>query len=100
MDPRPFAALRTLVYATVFLGLWGWIALGARALDLALGGSLPGWTRPVGILLITLGLALALASAGAFIVGGKGGTPAPFDAPRAFVRAGPYRWIPRRPAAG
>lgn len=93
MDPRPFAALKTVVYATIFLLLWGWIALGARALDPALGGPLPMWMAPVGSLFMAVGLGLALASAGAFVLGGKGGTPAPFDPPREFVRAGPYRWV-------
>jgi len=93
MDSRVFAALRTIVYATVFLGLWAWISLLARSLDPSLGGALPAWAPPAGVLVMTLGGALALASAGTFVLGGGGGTPAPFDPPRRFVRAGPYRWV-------
>lgn len=92
MQSRLFAALRTLVYATVFLALWGWLALLARPLDPALGGPLPGRARLAGILVMTLGWAVVLTSVGSFVLAGRG-TPAPFDPPRELVRVGPYRWV-------
>lgn len=39
-----------------------------------------------------LGAILVLACAGVFIIRGRG-TPAIFDAPRAFVAVGPYRYV-------
>ncbi|MDX1579048.1 MAG: isoprenylcysteine carboxylmethyltransferase family protein [Gemmatimonadota bacterium] len=95
MKPRSarlFAALRSVLYGTVFVLLWGWLALEVRALDGALGGPLPMWTPLAGILVMTLGGALALACLASFSFIG-GGTPAPFDAPRELVVAGPYRWV-------
>jgi protein-S-isoprenylcysteine O-methyltransferase Ste14 len=41
---------------------------------------------------MVLGGILALACAGAFVARGRG-TPAPFDAPSAFVATGPYRYV-------
>ncbi len=92
MISRLFAALRSALYATVFIGGWGWIALRARSLDTALGIELPAWTRVAGVVLMIPGAALALASVAAFVVRGRG-TPAPFDPPREFVVSGPYRWV-------
>lgn len=85
-------ALRTALYGSVFLFLWGWLALQTRPLDRALGGSLGAWARPVGGVTFILGAALALACAGLFAGRGRG-TPAPFDPPREFVATGPYRWV-------
>jgi protein-S-isoprenylcysteine O-methyltransferase Ste14 len=87
-----FIALRALVYMTAFLGLWGWVALSVRAFDPKLGIALPGWTPVPGMALIVPGAVLGLWCAGEFITRG-GGTPAPFDAPREFVAAGPYRFV-------
>lgn len=89
---RVFTALRALVYMTGFLGIWAWVALQARALDPHLGGSLPAWSPLLGWAVMALGGATALWCVLLFIVAG-GGTPAPFDPPRAFVAAGPYRWV-------
>ena len=86
------AALRSAVYATGFVFLWGWIALGARRFDAALGGALPAALRPLGAVVMALGAVLALACVAVFVVRGRG-TPAPFDPPRAFVAVGPYRWV-------
>lgn len=85
-------AIRAAFYGSIFLLFWGWLALQTRALDPTLGGRLGGWARTAGVALLTLGAALALACAGLFVARGRG-TPAPFDPPRAFVAAGPYRWV-------
>ena len=54
--------------------------------------SIPPLLRVPGIVIAVVGLALALWCVGAFAFFGKG-TPAPFDAPREFVAAGPYRYF-------
>lgn len=87
-----FIALRALLYMTGFIFLWGWVALRSRVLDPRLGIELPDWTRIPGILLIIPGAVLGLSCAAEFIARGDG-TPAPFDAPRKFVAAGPYRFV-------
>jgi len=92
MASRLFAALRTALYAVGFLGLVGWLALGTRSFDPALGGRFPTWTPMAGILVMTVGWAIVLASIGSFVIAGRG-TPAPFDPPRELVGVGPYRWV-------
>jgi protein-S-isoprenylcysteine O-methyltransferase Ste14 len=46
----------------------------------------------VGLAVFGAGAAIAVISVGTFVGKGKG-TPAPFDAPREFVAAGPYRFV-------
>ena len=92
MSQRAFVAVRSAFYATVFFGLWGWLALFVRRFDGALGLSLPTWTPVVSILVMTFGFALTLACVSSFAVEGRG-TPAPVDPPRELVTAGPYRWV-------
>jgi len=87
-----FAALRTLVVATLFFGFWVAVGNWASQFDPILGGTLPAWTWPLGAALATAGAALALTCAGLFAVRGNG-TPAPFDPPRNFVAFGPYRAV-------
>jgi protein-S-isoprenylcysteine O-methyltransferase Ste14/GNAT superfamily N-acetyltransferase len=87
-----FTVLRALAYGTGFVALWGWLALAVLPLDRTLGVALPGWTRVLGVGLLALGGALALNCVLVFAVRGAG-TPAPFDPPRRFVAAGPYRSV-------
>jgi protein-S-isoprenylcysteine O-methyltransferase Ste14 len=87
-----FIALRALVYMTGFFAVFGWGALSVRAFDPQLGIVVPGWARVPGMLLLVPGGILGLSCAGMFITRGRG-TPAPFDAPREFVAAGPYRYV-------
>jgi protein-S-isoprenylcysteine O-methyltransferase Ste14 len=89
---RAFAALRTLVYMTGFVFLWGWLALMARGYDRRLAVELPAWTPPVGVVLMAVGGVLVLACGGFFSLVGRG-TPAPFDPPREVVPVGPYRFV-------
>jgi protein-S-isoprenylcysteine O-methyltransferase Ste14 len=88
---RAFRALRAALYASVFIFGWGLLALAVRPWDASLGGPLPSWLPAVGIMLLIVGAGLALACVVLFVSHGRG-TPAPFDAPREFVAAGPYRW--------
>lgn len=77
---------------TFFLALWVWIALGVRGFDRSFGISLPAGTRIPGLVLMVLGAIVGLTCVGAFVARGRG-TPAPFDAPRAFVATGPYKYV-------
>jgi protein-S-isoprenylcysteine O-methyltransferase Ste14 len=88
-----FTALRSAVFATGFIFLWGWVALSLhRAYDRGWGFPLPAWTRGLGIGLMAVGGAIALACVVTFVTRGEG-TPAPFDPPRKFVAIGPYRIV-------
>jgi len=90
--PRLFLALRAALYMSGFVLLWGWLAVGARRWDAALGGPLPLWLQRAGGVLAAFGAILGLACGVLFVSRGRG-TPAPFDAPRAFVAVGPYRRV-------
>ncbi len=48
--------------------------------------------RPAALTLILAGASVYLACQWAFATVGRG-TPGPWDAPRRFVAAGPYRWV-------
>jgi protein-S-isoprenylcysteine O-methyltransferase Ste14 len=87
-----FLALRSVIYMTGFLLFFGWIALRVRVFDQRLGVSLPAAAEIPGAILVVLGAILALACASVFISRGRG-TPAIFDAPRAFVAIGPYQYV-------
>lgn len=89
---RLWIAVRALVYASAFLGLWGWLAFEAHRRDVPFGFPLPGWVGPIGLVLMPVGALLTLACVVTFVVRGRG-TPAPFDPPREFVAGGPYRWM-------
>ncbi len=86
-----FVAMRSVVYASGFLFLWGWLAVSVRRYDARLGFALPAGLAVPGMVLMVLGALVALACIATFTVRGRG-TPAPFDAPREFVAMGPYRY--------
>jgi protein-S-isoprenylcysteine O-methyltransferase Ste14 len=85
-------AARAIVYMTGFFYVFGWLAFRARTFDPQIAFQLPAWLEVPGLILAFPAAALGLFCAGAFIIRGRG-TPAPFDAPREFVAAGPYRWV-------
>src|SRR5258708_16618791 len=87
-----FMALRAAIFGTGFIFLWGWVALSLQRYDISLGVALPNWTRTLGIVLMVVGGTLAFACVATFVTRGEG-TPAPFDPPRNFVAAGPYRFV-------
>lgn len=85
-------AIKTIIFTIVVPGtvafILPWLLLGQSwgrglaALSIWLLGYLP----------LAVGVALYFWCAGAFTFIGKG-TPAPIDAPKFLVRAGPYRWV-------
>jgi protein-S-isoprenylcysteine O-methyltransferase Ste14 len=87
-----FDAVRASFYSMLFVLLWGYLALGVRKYDPALGGQLPAWMYLLGIACMASGAAFALMCIGTFVVRGRG-TPAPFDAPLKLVAVGIYRWV-------
>jgi len=88
-----FVTLRSALFSSGFVLLWGWVALSLhRRYDGPLGAALPEWTRTLGIALLAAGGTLAFACIATFVIRGHG-TPAPFDPPRAFVAAGPYKLV-------
>jgi protein-S-isoprenylcysteine O-methyltransferase Ste14 len=87
-----WTALRALVYMGLFVWLWGWLALLVQPYDARLGGALGPWAQPLGWAVIAGGAALVASCAWVFVLRGQG-TPAPFDAPRQVVAAGPYRFV-------
>jgi protein-S-isoprenylcysteine O-methyltransferase Ste14 len=89
---RLWIALRSIVYAALFLAAWGTVALMSRAVDKYIPLRVPGWLLAPGIALFLAGAALALTTIGFFIFEGRG-TPAVFDPPRRFVPHGPYRLV-------
>ncbi len=89
---RLWIALRTTVYAAIFLALWAWVALMCRALDKYIPLRVPGWLIVPGVVLFLAGAALGLTTIGLFIFEGLG-TPAVFDPPKKFVPKGPYRLV-------
>ena len=89
---RTFTVVRGLIYSVAFIGLWIWIAAYVRGFDPQIPLAIPGWLFPVGLALALTGGLVAAACIGTFLTVGRG-TPAPFDPPRKFVAAGPYRYV-------
>lgn len=86
-----FTALRSAIYGTLFVLLWGWLAIAVRS-NVGELFVLPSPAPTVGILFMIVGGMVALWCVSEFVTAGRG-TPAPFDAPRALVRSGPYRYV-------
>jgi protein-S-isoprenylcysteine O-methyltransferase Ste14 len=88
-----FILARTVVYATLFIGLV-LVFLPARVLSWA-GIARPetlGALQVAGIVVGAAGVLLTIWCIGTFVAFGHG-TPAPFDPPRRLVLRGPYRYI-------
>jgi protein-S-isoprenylcysteine O-methyltransferase Ste14 len=83
--------VRNLVFTIVVPGAGGvyvpWLILTRRGASPA-----PAAQSAGAVIAIVLGVALYLSCVWVFAVVGRG-TPGPWDAPRRFVAAGPYRWV-------
>jgi len=87
------ALVRSIVYATLFIALL--LVFVPQQILASAGIVWPtriGMLQILGALLLIAGVTLALACVFTFVFLGRG-TPAPFDAPRKLVVAGPYRWV-------
>ena len=89
---RLWTAVRSIIYATLFLIPWVWVALKSRALDKHIPFRIPPGLAIPGLVLGVAGAALAFSTIGFFIFEGRG-TPAVFDPPRKFVPHGPFRFV-------
>lgn len=89
---RFLVILRAALYSSGFVLLWAWLAASVQPLDARLPFTLEGWVRPLGLALVLTGALLTLWCIVTFVARGRG-TPAPFDPPREFVAAGPYRYV-------
>jgi protein-S-isoprenylcysteine O-methyltransferase Ste14 len=96
MSPR----LRTLLYASVFLGvLLGYLPWQLLRLDAVIGEYVTTVLTYGGALLFVVG-ALLLFSGAHYLVLRGDGTPLPFDPPKRMVVAGPYARIQHPMALG
>ena len=87
-----FLVVRVTVVVSTFLLLWVCLALWVRGYDPYFAIHIPLWLRIIGCVLAVAGGLLALSCILVFATKGHG-TPAPFDPPRSFVIAGPYRYV-------
>jgi protein-S-isoprenylcysteine O-methyltransferase Ste14 len=89
---RLFTLFRTIVYATLFIGL----VLVYLPSQVAFASGIPkpdfALLQLAGLVIATTGGAIALWCIFSFAIVGKG-TPAPFDPPRRLVTQGPYRFV-------
>ena len=88
-----FVLVRTVTYGALFIGLL-LIYVPARLLSWS-GIVRPpaiGWQQIAGMVIGTVGAAIALCCIFTFAFIGRG-TPAPFDPPRRLVIRGPYRFV-------
>ncbi len=88
------AKVRTVLYGTFFLGLLVVYLpyFQVLQLDESISLFLVPFLKYSGIGLFVLGAALVFAAAYYLVRRGEG-TPAPFDAPKKFVLAGPYQYV-------
>jgi len=88
-----FILVRAVVYATLFIGF---LLVYLPARFLAWSGIVRpevfGAPQVAGMIIVTIGTAIALWCVFTFVFIGKG-TPAPFDPPRKLVIRGPYRFV-------
>jgi len=87
MAMRLFAVVRSIIVSILFLSIWTWFVPRWVA-----GNGVFDHPRPLGWIVIALGVVIAFACALEFAWRGIG-TPAPFDPPRRLVITGLYRWV-------
>jgi protein-S-isoprenylcysteine O-methyltransferase Ste14 len=87
-----YVGIKAVIFGTLFVLLWTWLAVEAHVFGVTTGFVLPAWSVPLGVALAALGAGIAVTCVSTFVVKGDG-TPAPFDAPRRLVAAGPYQVI-------
>src|SRR5436190_3244138 len=88
-----FVLVRALTYAAVFIA-FVLVFLPARFVSWSgmVAPATSGVPQVAGMIMVTVGTAIALWCVFTFVFIGKG-TPAPFDPPRKLVIRGPYRFV-------
>ena len=88
-----FVLVRAVTYAAVFIG-FVLVYLPTRFLSWSgiVAPATSGVPQVAGMIMVTVGTAIALWCVFTFVFIGKG-TPAPFDPPRKLVIRGPYRFV-------
>ena len=88
-----FVVVRALIYAAVFIG-FVLVYLPGRFLSWSgiVAPASTGAPQVAGMIMVTIGTAIALWCVFTFVFIGKG-TPAPFDPPKKLVVRGPYRFV-------
>jgi len=84
-------ALKTIIYATLFLLFFAYLALHVRVFDVRLPVQFPSGAGILGAVFMVAGGILGFLCVATFVIRGEG-TPALFDAPKKFVATGPYRY--------
>ena len=84
--------LRTLIFVTCALLLFGWLALSLRALDHNFRIVLPTWIKLLGITLMAMG-GLIVFICGGILSTREIGTPGDLLFPKEFVAFGPFRYV-------
>ncbi len=87
-----FVLIRALVWSSLFLGVILLYIPSQLVSGIGLNRTLTTPLEITGVVVGTLGAAIALWSIGTFVAIGRG-TPAPFDPPRRLVTKGPYRFV-------
>jgi protein-S-isoprenylcysteine O-methyltransferase Ste14 len=92
-DAYMFVLVRAVTYAALFIGFL-LVYLPARFLSWSgvVAPTTTGAPQIAGMIIVTIGTAIALWCVFTFVFIGKG-TPAPFDPPRRLVIRGPYRFV-------
>ena len=88
-----FVLVRAITYAALFIG-FVLVYLPGRFLSWSgiVAPATTGAPQLAGMIMVTIGTAIALWCVFAFVFIGKG-TPAPFDPPKRLVIRGPYRFV-------
>ncbi len=88
-----FVLVRAITYAALFIG-FVLVYLPGRFLSWSgiVAPATTGAPQVAGMIMVTIGTAIALWCVLTFVFIGKG-TPAPFDPPRKLVIRGPYRFV-------
>src|SRR5262250_2269707 len=88
-----FVLVRAVTYAALFIG-FVLVYLPGRFLSWSgiVAPASTGAPQVAGMIIVTIGTAIALWCVFTFVFIGKG-TPAPFDPPRKLVVPGPYRFV-------
>jgi protein-S-isoprenylcysteine O-methyltransferase Ste14 len=88
-----FVLVRTIVYATLFIGLvLIYVPASLLSQSGVTGPTTLGLPQVAGMIVGAVGAVIALWCIFTFPTKGKG-TPAPFDPPRRLVTVGPYRFV-------